>query len=236
MSKNFLILRTKIQSQDLVDFFDRNNQKYFVEPIFKVINKNLTDIENIEKFNIAILTSYNAILGFLSSKINKNIKIFVLSQKIADELIKNGYKNIEIAQQNNANSLEKLILSQKINKNDNISYFCGNFISKDFSTLLEKYDLKCKKILAYEIVYNNQFTPEFLKYIKNQKFDYVLCYSKNIVRNLKKLIKTHNLVDYFNNCKIMGFSDEIVTEIKNNNFENFAHFKSVTILKDFYNF
>ncbi len=229
---NFLILRPKEQAADLEKKLQEVDNKYFIEPIFKV---EYCKIKLLNQPNSVILTSFNAIYPFLSAKISKNVEIFAISNKIALEMQKNGYKNIKIAENPNSASLQKLILAQKLSKNNKILYFCGNFIKTDFGQTLQNKGLNCSKIKAYNVIYKNEFSAKLLEYVKNNKFDYVLCYSKNVVENFAKLRKMHKLVDYFNNCKIMGFSDEIVAQIKENNFKKFDHFKSIKILQEFYN-
>ncbi len=235
MGQKILIIRSKEQSLKLAKFLENQGFECFLEPIFDVEKLQVKiDNKNVEAI---ILTSFNAVSGFFLAKIDQNVKIFTLSKKIKEELQKNGYKNIFLSKCENAKSLEKIINLQKENfdKNSRILYFCGNFMTKNFAKILEKQGFLAENILSYKISYHQEFSQDFLTFIKKNKFDFVLCYSKNAVKNFNKLIKFHNLVEYFKNCKIIGFSDKIVAEIKKNNFKKFGNFKEIDFLKKFHN-
>lgn len=229
---NFLILRLHEQTADLTELLDKTGDKYYIEPIFKV--KKLHSDAKIDA-KIAILTSFNAISAFLSAKMVKNVKIFAISEKISKELAKNGYFNVLFPKKSNANQLEKLILSKNIAKNEKIVYFHGNFITKDFAEILRQKGHEAQSFLAYQVFYNDEFSADFLEYVKNNNFDYVLCFSQNVAQNFSELIKKHNLVDYFSKCKIIGFSDEIIAKLRNLGFENVDQINSVDILQEIYN-
>jgi len=235
MRQKILIIRNKEQSLKFAKYLENQGFDCFLEPIFDV-EKLQVKIDN-KNVEAVILTSFNAISGFFSTKIDKNVKIFTLSNKIKEELQKNGYKNVFLSEFENAKSLEKIINLQKENfdKSHKILYFCGNFITENFAEILEKQGFLAENILSYKVHYHQEFSQDFLTFIKENKFDFVLCYSKNAVKNFDKLIKFHNLVEYFKNCKIIGFSDKIVEEIKKTDFKKFDNFKEINFLKKFHN-
>jgi uroporphyrinogen-III synthase len=232
MMANFLITRTVFQSKELVNFLEAQGNWVFVEPIFNV-KKNVI-LENFEDVSACILTSFNAIDGFLSAKIAKNVTIFVLSEKIAQEIAKNGYENVKFSPKNRVNELEKMVFAANLSKNGKILYFCGNYITKNITNNFIKNGFLAQDILSYEVSYSENFSDQFLQEIKVKKFDFVLCFSKNAAKNLMKLIKKNNLLENFKESVIMGMSDEIVQEIKNQGFNNFANFKQNLNLKNFY--
>lgn len=218
--RRYLIIRQKERGRALQEFLQGQNCEVFVEEIFAV--KGLRpQVEG----NYAILTSANAILGFLAANLPKNVRIFAVGEATAEVLRENGYNNILVPREKSVLALEKLILAQKIAKNEKILYFCGNFVTK-------KLDLaQIEEVLVYKIHYFEEFSPEFLA---AEGFDCVLLYSKNAVKNFSKLIKKHNLLEKFKKTVIMGFSEEIVAEIERFGWQNCGNFEEDLLLKKFY--
>src|SRR3989338_8002505 len=184
--KKILITRPKNEAQELVEILENSGFSTIIEPIFSV-----KIIENHIKKSVktVILTSSNSIPTFLAQNFAKNIKIFTIGAKTAQNLVKKGYKNIVFPKETSSLALKNLILQDFLSKNGKILYFCGNFITLDFATRLGLQGFDIEKILAYEIEYKKQFSDEFLAQILQTNIDFILIFSKNNAKNFYNLAK-----------------------------------------------
>jgi len=235
--QNFLITRPVENSHDIVSFLKINGHKVFVEPLFTI--KNIFT-EKLSQPFAAIITSANACDNFLSMNFPKNLKIYSIGKNSSEKLTNAGYFNIIFPKEMTAkNLLERIIMDVKnigFNYSPNeFLYFCGDYLSMDISKELIKNGIRSKKIISYNTIYHHEFSNDFLQKTKNISFDVVFIYSENSAQNFAKLVKYHNLVEYFAQSKIIGFSEKIIIELKKNGFNNCCHFESIPILKKFYN-
>jgi len=236
-SQNFLITRPIENSNDLVSFLKTNGHKVFVEPLFTI--KNIFTEKLSQPFAV-IITSANACDNFLSMNYSKSLKIYSIGKNSSEKLANAGYFNIFFAKEMSAKNLLDLIIIDTKNidfdfSNNEILYFCGDNLSLDIAKELINNGIKSKKIISYNTIYHNEFSTELLQKTKNISFDLIFIYSINSAKNFAKLSKHHNLVEYFAQSKIIGFSEKIIIELEKNNFNNCCHFESIPILKKFYN-
>lgn len=232
MQPTILITRPQNEARELAAYLENAGFIAIIEPIFSVkIIKNNVDRNIVAA---AILTSSNAIETFLSLNLAKNSKIFVISRKIALKLYENGYNNVFYPMISSALLLKELILEKLSPSDSEILYFCGNFITVDFVKELDPQGFRVQKILSYQVEYKSNFSAEFLAQISSKKIDYVLIFSQNAAKNFYSIVKNHNLLEYFANSKIIGFSDQISAEIKSSGFKNSGNFSEVLALKNFY--
>ncbi len=247
MKQSILITRPKDQAQRIVQHLENSGFRVFIEPTFSVkkidlknsvLLKNFTD----KKVQAIILTSGNAaevafeavdLLGF-----EKDLKIFAVGKKTAEIFVNNGFENIIVSEKNSAEDLKNLILADRelsSKKSEEILlYFCGEFITLDFKYELENQGFEVEKIPSYKILEEESFSENFLDRIKESSFDFVLLYSKNSARHFCELVKKHNLLEYFQDSKILCLSEKILSSLRNFGFKNSSTFDEIPILKKFY--
>jgi uroporphyrinogen-III synthase len=232
MTKNILITRSKESSKDIANILENQGYHLVFEPLFLVEkfseNKKFTH----NKYSFAIVTSSNAAYFMAQSNLDRNIRIYAVGKKTAEIIANFGFFNVSYPAQNNAVALKNLILQQE--KSGFALYFHGPIISLDFKKELKNVNFKIENILSYEVIENNGFSKKFLDFAKNEKFDQVLVFSKNSAKILHKLAKTHNLLEYFTESKILAFSEKILAEVRNLGFSNSQTFAKLPVLKDFY--
>ncbi len=235
MKPKILITRPQNEARELAFYLENKGFEAIIEPIFSVKSSEITEKFAENEIQAIILTSIGANEAFLAANFAKNVKIFTIGEKTAQKLLQNGYENVIFPKISNFLALKELILENCDKNKGKILYFCGNFITFDFAKWLESEGFLAQKILAYKIEYKDSFSSDFLNKIKSQKIDYVLVFSKNAAKNLYFLVKNHNLLEYFEDSMIIGFSDEIMRKIKEIGFKNFGNFREISALKNFYN-
>lgn len=198
--KNILITRSPNHCKKLVAKFSAQRFRVFCEPLFEV--ENIT-LEKITKPTAAvIITSSNAISALLDSALNKTTKIFTVGPNTATKLRKCGFENIVTSPNFSAESLFELVKEET----GPILYFRGSIISFDFAAKLKN----IHEIIAYKIHELEKFSPDF----KKIPYDKVLIFSKNSCEIFNKLIRRHNLLEYFANAQILCPSQQILEKAK----------------------
>ncbi len=247
MKQSILITRPKDQAQRIAQHLEKSGFHVFIEPTFsvqKIDLKNYFLTKNFanKKIQAIILTSGNAAevafeaIDFLGFK--KDLKIFAVGKKTAEIFADNGFKNIVVSERNSAEDLKNLILNDRELSNKKseeiLLYFCGEIITLDFKFQLENQGFEVEKIPSYKIIEEENFSENFLDRIKESHFDFVLLYSKNSARHFCELVKKYNLLEYFQDSKILCLSEKILSSLRNFGFKNSSTFDEIPILKKFY--
>jgi uroporphyrinogen-III synthase len=190
------------------------------EPLFKVtkikLNQNKFNQTNLQAI---IFTSANACSTIINLDLDKNLKIFAIGKASAQQLKLAGYDNIFYASKKNAESLKELIL-QKLDPNDGkIVYFCGESITLDFKSELEKQGFKVDKILSYKLTAIKNLSKKFQEKLLTSQISQILLYSKNsaeVFFNLFEplILKHHIAKTRLQSIKIICFSDQILLKVK----------------------
>ncbi len=232
MVKNILITRNLERSAEISGLFVDSDFRPFFEPLFTI--EKLKLVENfIEKKDFfVILTSINAIPALINSALPKDIKIYVVGKKTAQNLRKQGFVNIVISEENSALSLKNLILRQE--KLNSGIYFHGSITTIDFLRELAEFGFKIQNILSYKTREITEFSPDFLKFCQKNHFDYVTIFSRNNAKTFFKLATKHNLLEYFNESQILCFGEKILLDIRELGFKNPVIFSDFSIFKNFY--
>ncbi len=232
--KSVLITRQKNQSQEIVKLFENQGFTAFVEPLFFVEKIDVKKQIFSEKFSAAIVTSINACSALNDFSFSKNKKIFAVGKKTAEELRKNGFKNIAISQESSAASLMNLIVKTHKNKLDSILYFHGSIINLDFEKELKSFGFEVRKILSYKTHESESFSSELLEFSRQKIFDHVLIFSQNSAKIFEKLARKNNLLEYFKASQLVCLSEKIRRDAENFQFQNPITFDQFSILKNFY--
>lgn len=236
--KTVLITRPKNQSQEIVQLFENEGYKSFIEPLFSVtkidVRKNFSPTK-VSQISAIIITSSNACFSLIDCEFPKNIKIFTVGKMTAQKLAKAGFYNI--ISKNSAEELKNFIVENHQDKSKPILYFHGSVISLDFAQELKKSALKVEKILSYQTHEMENFSSEFLEFVGENSFEQILLFSQNSAKIFLKLAKQHNLLEYFAASQIVCLSEKILTHVKNDaaaKFKNLTTFDQFPILKKFY--
>jgi uroporphyrinogen-III synthase len=247
--KNKTIISTRLNSypKSIVDQLRNLGFDLISEPLFKVTKIKLDQ----NKFNRAnlqaiIFTSANACSAIINLSLDKNLKIFAIGQASANQLKLAGYNNIFYASKKNAESLKELILQKLDPAKGRIAYFCGESITLDFKSELEKQDFKVDKILSYKLTAIKSLSKKFQEELLSNQISQILLYSKNsaeVFFNLfKKLtLKCHIKKTNLQSIKITCLSDQILTKVQNLkkalslDFTKIESFIDDNLIKDIFN-
>ncbi|MES2961223.1 MAG: uroporphyrinogen-III synthase [Pseudomonadota bacterium] len=217
----------------MVKTLEQEGFSTFCEPLFSV--KKISSGQKIPgKISAIIISSSNACDAIIDFGLPKDVKIFAVGKKSAQKLIEVGFKNVEFAPKNSAESLLNLIIESEENKSTPILYFHGSIVSLDFKKELEKSGFKVENILSYETQEMPNFSAELLQFIKNNSFDQVLLFSQNSAKIFFKLAAKHNLLEYFKDAQLLCLSEKILHDVRNYGFTNSATFDQFPILNNFY--
>ncbi len=181
------VLSTKILSPRLKEPLQRHHialRDYnAIEIVFQKFSLDL-------EYDAYIFTSQNAVRGFLKAcdalplpgkrqgALSK--PCFCVGEKTARLLSENGLNVIKIAK----NSKELAHFIAKSYKNDSFLFICGNRRREELPSILSKYSVRYKEIIAYNTLNNEQDLEE--------SFDGVLFYSPSGVQSYTAL---NNLVN-----------------------------------------
>ena len=233
--KNLLITREEERSQEIVKLLKSRGFNVFFERLFEV-TKFPEAFSFSKEYLISglIVTSVNAVLSIKKSGLPKDVRIFSVGKRTAEELIRNGFKNVIIAPKKSAKSLVNFIKINHQNKSHPLLYFQGSVTSLDFKKELEFFGFKVENILAYETHPKQNFSENFLEIYQKTSFEYVLIFSQNSAKIFFNLAKQHNLLEYFSSAKILCLSPKILEEARNLGFQNSAIFTEIPTLSNFY--
>lgn len=223
--QNCLIIRAKEEADKTAVILQNKGLNPIIEPIFSV--ENITTILANKNPQAIIITSSNACNAIINSDLLLNVKIFAIGKQSAQKLVAAGYNNIFYATEKSALSLKNLIIKNLDPKMGQILYFCGDTITLDFKKELEPLGFSIEKIIAYKIIWHQNFSTDFLQKIPTLPINFILFYSQNSVKKFYDLAKNNNLLVYFHNSKILCFSDKIMITAKKLGFKNLGDFSEI---------
>ena len=207
---NILITRPLIDAEDLMEKFFNFGHKIIHLPTLKILSAN-TDPINPNDFDAFIFTSANAIRNLKLVDTNKNLHCFCvgsITEKIARQ---SGYINTSSAG-GTVNALKNLIMiSDKINKNSKIAYFCGDNTSYDLDSELRKEGLKIKKIVNYFSEIITDLNEDNKKLIERYPPNLIYIYSSRSAESFIAIVKNHFLKALMTQSTIMCISEKIAS-------------------------
>ena len=210
---NILITRPLIDAEDLMEKFFNFGHKIIHLPTLKILSANINPI-NSDDFDAFIFTSANAIRNLKLVNTNKNLYCFCvgsITEKIARQ---SGYINTFSAG-GTVNALKNLIMiSDKINKNSKIAYFCGDNISYDLDSELKKKGLKIKKIINYFSEIITDLNEDNKKLIERYPPDLIYIYSSRSAESFIAIVKNYSLNPLMTQSTIMCISEKVANIFK----------------------
>jgi uroporphyrinogen-III synthase len=205
---NILITRPLIDAEDLMEKFFDFGHKIIHLPTLKILSAN-TDPINPNDFDAFIFTSANAIRNLKLVNTNKNLHCFCVGS-ITEKIARlSGYVNTSSAG-GKVNALKNLIMiSDTVNKNSKIAYFCGDNISYNLDSELKKEGLKIKKIINYFSEIITDLNEDNKKLIERHPPDLIYIYSSRSAESFIAIVKNYSLNPLMTQSTIMCISEKV---------------------------
>jgi len=210
---NILITRPLMDAEDLMEKLFAYGHKIINLPTLKISIVE-TELVNPDNFDAFVFTSANAVRNLKLTSTNKNLHCFCvgsITEKIARQL---GFINTSSAG-GTVNALKNLIMiSDKVNKNSNLAYFCGDSISYDLDLELKKEGLKIKKIVNYSSEFISDLNYENKKLIENYPPDLIYIYSVRSAESFIAIVKNYGLNPLVTQSTVMCISKKVANIFK----------------------
>ena len=210
---NILITRPLIDAEDMMEKLFTLGHKIIHIPTLKIVPLAVEPI-NSEEFDAFIITSANAIRHLKWNSKNKNLHCFCvgsLTEKIVRQV---GFNNTSSAG-GTVNALKNLIMiSEKINKNSKLAYFCGDNISYDLDSELKQEGIKVKKIVNYSSDLIKDLNSENKKLIELYPPDIIFIYSTRSAQSFVSIVKNYSLSPLMTQSIVMCISEKVAKIFK----------------------
>ena len=210
---NILITRPLMDAEDLMEKLFAYGHKIIHLPTLKISTVE-TELVNPDNFDAFVFTSTNAVRNLQLNSTNKSLHCFCvgsITEKIARQ---SGFVNTSSAG-GTVNALKNLIMiSDKINKNSNLAYFCGDNISYDLDLELKNEGLKIKKIINYSSEIINDLNNENKKLIENFPPDLIYIYSARSAESFIDIVKNYDLNPLVTQSTVMCISKKVANIFK----------------------
>ena len=222
---NILITRPFMDAEDLMEKLFAYGHKIINLPTLKISIVE-TELVNPDNFDAFVFTSANAVRNLKLTNKNKNLYCFcvgLITEKIARQ---SGFANT-ISAGGTVNALKNLIMiSDKVNKNSNIAYFCGDNISYDLDLELRKEGLKIKKIINYSSEKIIVLNTENKKLIENYPPDLIYIYSVRSAESFIAIVKNYELKALVTQSTVMCISKKVANIFKSQKWKKIEIFNS----------
>lgn len=237
--ESFLVTRPKMQNEQICAFLQDHGCKAIAESLCDVefLKYEEDDIAQLKSDEVqaVFITSYNASKTFLDFNFSKSTPIYAIGKRCVRDIVNDGYSNINIPERSSILDLEKLFLQNNMKQTGEVLYFRGNFISRDLSASLARFNIYVRNINSYFVKYYEGFSQDFIKGIGERSFESVLCYSIKNAVCLYRCIEKSGLFRYFRSVDFFAISQEVADELKKQGFENVFTFEDHKLLKKYYN-
>jgi uroporphyrinogen-III synthase len=231
---NILITRPLMDAEDLMEKIFAYGHKIIHLPTLK-ISTIKTELINPNNFDAFVFTSTNAVRNLKLTSTNKSVHCFCvgsITEKIARQ---SGFTNTSSAG-GTVNALKNLIMiSDKVNKNSNLAYFCGDNISYDLDLELKNEGLKIKKIINYSSEIISDLNNENKKLIENFPPDLIYIYSARSAESFVAIVKNYGLNPLVTQSTVMCISKKVASIFKSQGWKKIEIFNpgnEVLKLKD----
>jgi len=207
---NILITRPLIDAEDLMEKFFSLGHKIIHLPTLKILPLAMEPI-NTEEFDAFIFTSANAIRNIKLNSNIKNLHCFCVGSLTEKIVRQTGFNNTSSAG-GTVNALKNLIMiSEKINKNSKLAYFCGDNISYDLDSELNKEGIKVKKIINYSSELIEDLNDENKKLIELYPPDRIFIYSSRSAQSFVAIVKNYSLGPLMTQSTVMCISEKVAS-------------------------
>jgi|TARA_B110000438_G_scaffold52981_1_gene53168 uroporphyrinogen-III synthase len=210
---NILFTRPLIDAEDLMGKFFSLGHQIIHLPTLKILPLAMDPIDPNE-FDAFIFTSANAIRNLKLKSNNKNLHCFCVGSLTEKIVRQAGFNNTSSAG-GTVNALKNLItVSEKIDKNSKLAYFCGDNISYDLDSDLKKEGVKIKKIINYSSELIQELNIENKKLIELYPPDLIFIYSSRSAQSLVGIVKNYSLSPLMTQSTVMCISEKVASIFK----------------------
>tara|TARA_B110001450_G_scaffold149949_1_gene140076 strand:- start:94 stop:798 length:705 start_codon:yes stop_codon:yes gene_type:complete len=215
---NILLTRPLIDTEDLMGKLFSLGHKIIHIPTLKILPTKAEPID-VNKYDIFIFTSANAIRNLKATKHDKNKLCFCVGS-ITEKIARiTGYNNT-ISAGGTVNALKNLILSSKqINEKSKIAYFCGDNISYHLDLELKREGIKTNKIINYTSEKIIDLNEENKKIITNYPPDIIFVYSARSAASFIEIVKKYSLYPLMTGSIVMCISKKVADIFTINNWK-----------------
>ena len=214
-----------MDAEDLMEKLFTYGHKIIHLPTLKISTVE-TELINSENFDAFVFTSTNAIRNLRLTNTNKSLHCFCvgsITEKIARQ---SGFVNTSSAG-GTVNALKNLIMiSDKIKKNSNLAYFCGDNISYDLDLELKNEGLKVKKIINYSSQIISDLNTENKKLIENFPPDLIYIYSARSAESFIAIVKNYGINPLVTQSTVMCISKKVANIFKSEGWNKIEIFNS----------
>ena len=215
---NILITRPLIDAEDMMEKFFALGHKTIHLPTLKILPLAIDPI-NPDEFDAFIFTSANAIRKLKLNSNNKNLHCFCVGSLTEKIVRQAGFNNTSSAG-GTVNALKNLIMiSEKINKNSKLAYFCGDNISYNLDSELKKEGIKVKKIVNYSSEQIQDLNSENKKLIELYPPDLIFIYSSRSAQSFVAILKNYSLGPLMTQSTVMCISEKVAYFFKSQGWE-----------------
>jgi len=210
---NILITRPLIDAEDLMEKFFAHGHKIIHLPTLKIFAIE-TELLNPNNFDAFVFTSANAVRNLKLTNANKNLHCFCVGS-ITEKIARlSGFTNTSSAG-GTVNALKNLIMiSDKVDKNSTLGYFCGDNISYDLDLELMKEGFKIKKIINYSSKVISDLNIENKKLIEHYPPDVIYIYSARSAESFIAIVKNYGLNPLVTQSTVMCISKKVANIFK----------------------
>ncbi|MDG2416520.1 MAG: uroporphyrinogen-III synthase [Pelagibacterales bacterium] len=120
-----------------------------------------------------------------------NISIIVVGKKVAKRLKENNFKNILFISHDTQQLMKWM--RKKENRQNNYVYLSGSIVNQIFVSELKKYKISFKRKVIYETILKKSFNRKTIKFLKQNKINSVVFYSKTSADVYFKLLKKYKI-------------------------------------------
>ena len=210
---NILITRPLMDAEDLMEKLFTYGHKIIHLPTLKISTVE-TELVNPDNFDAFVFTSANAVRNLKLTSTNKNLHCFCVGSITEIIARLSGFKNTSSAG-GTVNALKNLIMiSDKVNKNSSLAYFCGDNVSYDLDLELIKEGLKIKKIINYSSEVISDLNNENKKLIENYPPDLIYIYSARSAESFIAIVKNYGLNPLVTQSTVMCISKKVADIFK----------------------
>ena len=214
-----------MDAEDLMEKLFSYGHKIIHLPTLKISTVK-TELVNPDNFDAFIFTSTNAVRNLQLTNTHKSLHCFcvgLITEKIARQ---SGFVSTSSAG-GTVNALKNLIMiSDKISKNSNLAYFCGDNISYDLDLELKREGLKIKKIINYSSEVISELNSENKKLIENYPPDFIYIYSVRSAESFTTIVKNYGLNALVTQSTVMCISKKVANIFKSQRWKKIEIFNS----------
>ena len=204
-----LLTRNLEDSKDLIKKLNLSGFKVSNLPLLEISKVNY-DYSKLNKFNVIIFTSSNAIKFLDLKNIDKNILCFCVGSSTEKIARLNGFQQV-FAADGNVRNLKELVRQNLPAKDKKILYVSGEVVAYPLDKELISEGYNVERLIDYTVKHKVNLDLSFIESLKKDMPNLVYVYSENSAKSFLNLIKKYELVDYWMNTNLMCIGEKTST-------------------------